>query len=59
MFRAKERAMKYSKTEENSTIEKSSITGTFVDSRKDNTLMLMHDAHCLAGFAVPVRASGV
>jgi len=42
-FRAKERATKYSRTEENSTIEKSSITGIFVDSRKDNTLMLMHD----------------
>ena len=41
VFRAKERAMKYSRTEENSTIEKSSITGIFVDSRKDNTIMLM------------------
>ena len=43
VFHAKERAMKCSRTEENSTIEKSSITGIFVDSRKDNTLMLTHD----------------
>ena len=43
VFRAKERAMNFSSAEENSTIEKSDITGIFVDSRKDNTLTLMHD----------------
>ena len=43
VFRAKERAMKYSRAEENSSVEKSNITGIFVDSRKDNTLILKHD----------------
>ena len=37
VFRAKERAMTYSREEENSTVAKSNITGIFVDSRKDNT----------------------
>ena len=42
VFRANERVMKYSRAEENS-FEKSNITGIFVDGRKDNTLILMHD----------------
>ncbi|XP_066445640.1 uncharacterized protein [Eleutherodactylus coqui] len=43
VFRAKEHAMKYSRAEENSSVTKSNITGFFVDSRKENTLILMHD----------------
>src|SRR6218665_1670842 len=43
VFRAKERAMKYSTKKENSSFPKCTITGIFVDSRKDNTLILMHD----------------
>jgi len=34
VFHAKERAMKYSRTEENSTIERSSITGIFSSSAR-------------------------
>lgn len=43
VFRAKERAMKYSRVGENFTIEKSNITGIFVEIRKDNTLIFMPD----------------
>ena len=43
VFRAKERAMKCSKAEENYNIERSCATGIFVDSRKDNTLKLLYD----------------
>ena len=43
VFRAKECVMKYSRAEENYTVEKNNITGIFVDGRKDNTLILMHD----------------
>ena len=43
VFRAKEHVMKTSKSEENTNIEKNSITGIFVDSRKDNTITLKQD----------------
>ena len=41
--RAKERAIKYWRAEENSSIAKGNISGIFVDSRKDNALSLIHD----------------
>lgn len=43
VFRAKERVMKYSAAEENSCLAICNTTGIFVDSRKDNTLILQHD----------------
>lgn len=43
VLRAKDRVMKRSAAEENSSGAECKITGIFVDSRKDNTLILQHD----------------